>query len=71
MGANVAEYYPNSLCFEDPGKVRFLSNFMDSKYNNIIISIDACKNTLEHPNKCASKAEIKKFISENIIYSNV
>lgn len=54
MSENVAAYYPNALCFQDLSILSFYNNWFDEKYNNIFISIDACKNTIENPNKCES-----------------
>ena len=68
MSENVAEYYPNALCFDDLSKLSFLGNWFDSKYNNIFIAIEACKNTDENPNKCASFEEIKEFVKHNQFY---
>ena len=53
MDENVAIYYPNALCFEDLSKLSLLGNWFDKIYKNIYISIDACKNTVERPDKCA------------------
>ena len=35
-------YYPNSLCFEDPDKIKLHGNWFDSKYKNIEIILTAC-----------------------------
>ena len=42
MAENVAEYYPNALCFDDFSKLSFLDNWFDSKFKNIFIAIEAC-----------------------------
>ena len=59
MSPHIADYYPNALCFDDLRKIKLLGNWFDDKYSNMIISIDACRNTTETPNKCASLNEIE------------
>ena len=53
LSDTASNYYPNSLCFRDVSKVHLNRNWFGEKYNNLIISIDACRNTTENPIKCA------------------
>ena len=64
MSKNVAQYYQNSICFEDTRKLKLMSNWFDEKYKNIYIAIDACKDLPDKPKKCKPLTEIKKFINE-------
>ena len=58
MKDNVADYYPNALCFDDKRQITLLSNWFDEKYKSIYISIDACTNRPGKMTKCKSIAEI-------------
>jgi hypothetical protein len=42
MSDGVAEYYPNSLCFEDLSKFSLLNNWFNEKFRNIFVAIEAC-----------------------------
>ena len=68
MEPNVAEYYPNALCFEDLSDISFLGNWFDSRYNSLMISIDACRNSYLEPDKCKSPEEISKWMGKQIFY---
>ena len=68
MDDNVASYYPNALCFEDLSQISFLGNWFDGEYRSVYISIDACKNTLERPNKCEPPEEIERWMNTNLLY---
>lgn len=62
MDENVANYYPNALCFEDKNKLKLMSNWFDFKYENFFFSIDACEGTNAYGYKCKPMDEINEFI---------
>ena len=68
MKDNVADYYPNALCFNNKKKIQLLSNWFDEKYNNIFVSIDACRNSPEKTHKSKPIREIEEFIEQNVFY---
>ena len=68
MDENVAAYYPTALCFEDLSKIDLMGNWFEIKYNSLLVSIDACRNSPEKKTKCASSKEISEFMATNIFY---
>ena len=68
MSDQVADYYPNALCFQDLSKVSLYDNWFNPKFRNIFLAIEACQNTQDNPKKCASYEEIEKFKKENVFY---
>ena len=68
MSEEVSGYYPNALCFEDTSMISLYSNWFDSKYRNIFIAIEACKNYPGKKTECATEGEIQNFIKSNTFY---
>ena len=66
MSENVSAFYPNAVCFDDKRTIKLLSNWFDSEYSNIFISLDECKPT--EYKKCKDPSEIATFMSETIFY---
>ena len=56
MSKNVSEFYPNAVCFKDKRAIKLQSNWFDSEYYNIYISLDECVPTDRR--KCKSSEEI-------------
>ena len=52
MTDRVADYYPNSLCFQDKNQIRLMSNWFHKAYKSIMISIEGCQNTGENEEEC-------------------
>ena len=67
MNESIAVYYPNSLCFEDPNKVKLYNSWFDSTYNSVEIVITACDQDT-YNGTCESTQEIDKFLKNNVFY---
>ena len=65
---NVAEYWPNALCFDDKRKIKIFSNWFDDEYSNFYIAIDACKDRPGKSQPCKPLHEIKQFVSQTVFY---
>jgi hypothetical protein len=44
------------------------SNWQKNNYSSIVISADACVNTTENLNWCASPEAINEYVEDNIFY---
>ena len=66
MSPNISAFYPTSLCFDDKRKIKFLSNWFDSKYSNIYVSFDECKP--KEGRTCKSPQEIDIWMKQTIFY---
>ena len=66
---SVRKYYPNSICFSAMDKISFSSNWFSAEFENLFVSLDACQNTDDLPDKCKPLPEIHQFIQQNAFYT--
>ena len=60
-------YYPNSLCFVNPDKIKLYGNWFDSKFKNIEIIFTACDQDT-YSGTCKTPDEIDLFLKSNAFY---
>lgn len=64
----VQMHYLNSLCFNKKSNVKMHANWHTNDYRIYVIMADACQNTTENGNWCATPEEIDRYTETTIFY---
>lgn len=68
MPASVAVYYPNSLCIANRTEVKNTNNWFNSKFENLVLTIEECNSRPGENKTCETTDEVQKFMDEKIFY---